>query len=146
MILAPQGLEYVVGFLGALQAGFIGVPLSVPYGGAHDEQTISVLADTAPSVILTASAAIGNVKECVEPQAGDNPPVILEVDRLDLDSRPRSSRPERVADEGSRTSYLQYTSGSTRTPAGVTVSSNVFANFEQIMADFFVNEECRRRT
>ena len=63
LILAPQGLEYVVGFLGALQAGFIGVPLSVPYGGAHDERTISVLADTAPSVILTTSAAIGNVKE-----------------------------------------------------------------------------------
>lgn len=141
LILAPQGLEYVVGFLGALQAGFIGVPLSVPYGGAHDERTISVLADTAPSVILTTSAAITNVKECVEPQAGENPPAIIEVDLLDLDSRPKSSRPERIADEGARTSYLQYTSGSTRTPAGVTVSNaNVFANFEQIMADFFVNE------
>ena len=29
-ILAPQGLEYVVAFLGALQAGFIAVPLSTP--------------------------------------------------------------------------------------------------------------------
>ena len=39
------------------------------------------------------------------------------------------------------TSYLQYTSGSTRTPAGVAVSSdNVFANFEQIMGDYFANE------
>ena len=27
-ILAPQSLDYVVGFLGALQAGFIAVPLS----------------------------------------------------------------------------------------------------------------------
>ena len=43
VILAPQGLEYIVGFLGALQAGFIAVPLSVPYGGVHDERTVSVL-------------------------------------------------------------------------------------------------------
>ena len=29
-ILAPQGLDYIVAFFGALQAGFIAVPLSVP--------------------------------------------------------------------------------------------------------------------
>src|SRR5271167_1381545 len=34
VILAPQGLEYIVAFLGALQAGLIAVPLSVPLGGA----------------------------------------------------------------------------------------------------------------
>src|SRR5271166_2809300 len=42
-ILAPQGLEYVVAFLGALQAGFIGVPLSVPQYGIHDDRVSSVL-------------------------------------------------------------------------------------------------------
>ena len=30
VILAPQGLEYIVAFLGAMQAGLIAVPLSVP--------------------------------------------------------------------------------------------------------------------
>src|ERR1700678_3351887 len=37
VILAPQGLDYIVGFLAALEAGFIAVPLSVPLFGAHDE-------------------------------------------------------------------------------------------------------------
>lgn len=32
MIIAPQGLEYIVAFLGALHAGVIPVPLSVPMG------------------------------------------------------------------------------------------------------------------
>ena len=37
------------------------------------------------------------------------------------------------------TAYLQYTSGSTRQPAGVMISHrNLFANFEQIMSDYFV--------
>ncbi|PRC45207.1 acyl-CoA synthetase, partial [Mycobacterium sp. ITM-2017-0098] len=30
VILAPQSLEYIVGFLGAIQAGFVAVPLSMP--------------------------------------------------------------------------------------------------------------------
>jgi long chain fatty acid CoA FadD26 len=36
-ILAPQGFEYIIGFLGAVEAGFIAVPLSAPQFGAHDE-------------------------------------------------------------------------------------------------------------
>jgi long chain fatty acid CoA FadD26 len=39
-ILAPQGLEYVVGVLGAMEAGFIAVPLSAPQFGAHDERVL----------------------------------------------------------------------------------------------------------
>ena len=48
VILAPQGLDYVVGFLGALQAGRIAVPLSVPLGGAIDERVGLVLRDASP--------------------------------------------------------------------------------------------------
>ena len=143
LILAPQGLDYVLGFLGALQAGLVAVPLSVPYGGAHDERTISVLADTSPAVVLTTSAVIDNVSASVQSQQGQSAPSIVEVDLLDLDSRqrPAGPRPRAGANDGSDFIYLQYTSGSTRTPAGVMVSSrNVFANFEQIMSDFFAPE------
>jgi long chain fatty acid CoA FadD26 len=42
-ILAPQGLDYVVAFLGALQAGFIAVPLPAPQYRAHDERISSAL-------------------------------------------------------------------------------------------------------
>jgi acyl-CoA synthetase (AMP-forming)/AMP-acid ligase II len=37
-ILASQALEYVVAFLGALQAGFMAVPLSTPQDGVHDNR------------------------------------------------------------------------------------------------------------
>jgi long-chain fatty acid adenylyltransferase FadD28 len=143
LILAPQGLDYVLGFLGALQAGLVAVPLSVPFGGAHDERTISVLADTSPAVVLTTSAVIDNVSAAVQSQQGQSAPSIVEVDLLDLDSRQRPTGPRARAgaDDGPDFIYLQYTSGSTRTPAGVMVNSkNVFANFEQIMADFFAPE------
>ncbi len=141
VILAPQGLDYIVGFLAAMQAGLIAVPLSVPYGGAHDERTISVLSDTSPAVILTTSAVIDNVSEYAQPQPGRNAPSIVELDLLDLDARPNRSGSRGADPDPSTTAYLQYTSGSTRTPAGVAVSNaNVFENFRQIMADFFVHE------
>ncbi|OBH03267.1 acyl-CoA synthetase [Mycobacterium sp. E2699] len=143
LILAPQGLDYVLGFLGALQAGLVAVPLSVPYGGAHDERTISVLADTSPAVVLTTSAVSDMVNASVGSQQGQSAPAIVEVDLLDLETRqrPAGPRPRPGATDGSDFIYLQYTSGSTRTPAGVMVSNkNVLANFEQIMGDFFAPE------
>ncbi|WP_421840157.1 AMP-binding protein [Mycobacterium sp.] len=137
VILAPQGLDYIVGFLGSLQAGLIAVPLSVPYGGAHDERTNSVLADTSPSVVLTASPVIDNVAQYVQPQSDKQAPHIVEVDRLDLDARQRSGSRSARADKPDSL-YLQYTSGSTRTPAGVVVSNkNLFTNFEQIMSSYY---------
>ncbi len=83
----------MVSFLASLQAGIIAVPLSVPGGGAHDERTISVMADTSPSIVLTTSSVVDNLTEYVEPQPGQKAPAIIEVDLLDLDSRQRSRGP-----------------------------------------------------
>jgi acyl-CoA synthetase (AMP-forming)/AMP-acid ligase II len=135
VILAPQGLDYIAAFLGALEAGLIAVPLSVPQGGASDERVSSVLRDASPSVILTTSAVRGNVAEYVEPQPDGPAPSVVEVDLLDLDSRNGSgTRRENHA----ATAYLQYTSGSTRQPAGVMVTHrNVMANLAQLISDTF---------
>lgn len=109
----------------------------IPQGGAHDERTVSVFADTAPAIVLTASSVVDNVVEYVQPQPGQNAPAVIEVDRLDLDARP-SSGSRSAAHGHPDILYLQYTSGSTRTPAGVMVSNkNLFANFEQIMTSYY---------
>ena len=69
VISAPQGLDYIVAFLGALQAGLIAVPLSVPLGGATDERVSSVLRDASPSVILTTSSVVDAVLEAATPRS-----------------------------------------------------------------------------
>ncbi|MBS4726889.1 AMP-binding protein [Mycobacterium sp. SM1] len=136
VIAAPQGLDYVVAFLGALQAGRIAVPLSVPEGRAHDERVTAVLRDASPTTILTTSAAAGQVTAYAAPESGRAAAAIIEVDSLDLDC-PRGSLRSRVSYPGA--AYLQYTSGSTRQPAGVMVSArNLFANFDQLMSDYFL--------
>lgn len=134
VILAPQGLPYIVAFLGAIQAGLIAVPLMVPQPGTHDERVSAVLADTGPAVVLTTSTAAAAVDEYLQRAHGATPAVI-EVDALSLDDpNPPGIR---VSDVPS-IAYLQYTSGSTRLPAGVMVSHrNLHVNFQQLMAAYF---------
>ncbi|MEZ0364245.1 AMP-binding protein [Mycobacterium sp. pUA109] len=137
LIMAPQGLDYIVAFFGALQAGLIAVPLSVPLGGVSDERVSSVLRDASPSVILTTTAVVSTVAAHVQSPSATSAPTVIEVDGLDLDASVRSGTGG--ADLPS-TAYLQYTSGSTRQPAGVMVSHrNLLANFEQVMAAFFAD-------
>jgi fatty acid CoA ligase FadD21 len=139
VILAPQGLEYIVAFLGAMQAGLIAVPLSVPQAGLPDERVAAVLADTRPSVVLTTSAAAGIVGEHVRQSDSATAPAIIETDSLDRDGPSSSSI--KISDAPS-TAYLQYTSGSTRAPTGVMVSHrNLRVNFRQLMADYFADRD-----
>ncbi|OBG47592.1 acyl-CoA synthetase [Mycolicibacterium fortuitum] len=135
VVLAPQSLDYIVAFLASLDAGVVCVPLSTPMVGNHDERVTAVLRDAAPSVVLTTSAIAETVAPYAIAQDGNPAPVVLEVDKLELDSR----KPVRLRREAApETAYLQYTSGSTRIPAGVMVSNrNLTANFEQMMASFY---------
>jgi len=135
VILAPQSMEYIIGFLGALQANLIAVPLSTPMMGAHDERVTAVLRDAAPAVILTTSAIVDNVAPYAIGVDGAPAPRIIELDKIDLDTRRKVKRLRETEPE---TAYLQYTSGSTRTPAGVMVSHrNLAANYEQMTSYFF---------
>ena len=135
-ILAPQGLDFIVAFYATLQAGLIAVPLSVPLLGVHDQRVESALEDSTPSVLLTTSAAVADADKYAKSRDGRPAPRILEVDVIDVDATRELddtdfSRPGPA--------YLQYTSGSTRTPAGVIVShKNVISNVEQIVRDYFI--------
>lgn len=121
-ILAPQGLEYIIAFMGVLQAGLIAVPLPVPQFGIHDERISSALRDSAPSIILTTSSVIDEVTTYA-PHAcaaqGQSAPIVVAVDALDLSSS-RALDPTRF--ERPSTAYLQYTSGSTRAPVRTIVT------------------------
>jgi long-chain fatty acid adenylyltransferase FadD28 len=137
VILAPQGVDYIVAFLGAMQAGLIAVPLLVPLGGATDERVDSVLRDATPTIILTTSSVIGVVVQQVTARPSGPVPSIIEVDLLNLNAPIQSD----AGDESyPATAYLQYTSGSTREPAGVMMSHrNLLANFKQLMSGYFAD-------
>jgi long chain fatty acid CoA FadD26 len=132
-ILAPQGFDYIVGLLGVLEAGLTAVPLSVPMFGVHDERVSGALNDCAPVAVLTTSAAIDAVLPSVS--AAPCAPRVIEIDSLDFHTPAPFYRSHRGQET---TAFLQYTSGSTRSPAGVIVThANLTANLTQIREDYF---------
>ncbi|MGH3640009.1 MAG: fatty-acid--AMP ligase, partial [Mycobacterium sp.] len=137
VILAPQSLDYILAFLGSMQAGLIAVPLPLPHRGSNHERVGTVFADTSPSVVLTTSAAAEDVGDYVDQARLEIAPKIVEIDSLNLDVEPGPSI--EMADVPS-IAYLQYSSGSTRTPTGVMLSHrNLEVNFEQLMRSLFAN-------
>jgi 4-hydroxyphenylalkanoate adenylyltransferase len=137
-ILAPQGLDYVVAFFGVLEAGLIAVPLPVPQFGSHDERISSALCDSSPAVVLTTSSFIDDVTPYAEHVGRTSirpAPTVVAIDSLDLNC-PHKLDARQYGHTGA--AYLQYTSGSTREPAGVVVShKNVITNCAQMWSDYF---------
>lgn len=134
VILAPQSMEYLIGFFGAIHAGFIAVPLSMPAPGQNDERVAHVLADCTPVVVLTTSAVVDDLRTYVHAQSGQRAPRMIEVDALDFYSPPENPASPTIT----KIAYLQYTSGSTRAPRGVELThANVIANLDQMRFDYF---------
>src|ERR1700742_53418 len=86
VILAPQGLDYILAFLGAMQAGLIAVPLPLPHRGSTHDRVTAVFEDTSPSVVLTTSSVAQDVGDYVDQSRMETAPKIVEVDLLNLDA------------------------------------------------------------
>jgi fatty-acyl-CoA synthase len=118
-ILAPQGLEYVAAFYAAVKAGTIAVPLFAPELPGHAERLQTALADSEPVLVLTTSAVAGTVSDFLGKQFLRRRPQLMIVDEIP-DSAATEFSPIVIGAED--ISHLQYTSGSTRPPAGIEIT------------------------
>ncbi|MGW4524446.1 fatty acyl-AMP ligase [Amycolatopsis sp. NPDC004378] len=106
-IVARQDLGYVVAFLATLYAGRVAVPLSVPTGRSGRARIESAFADATPAACLTSADLLSKIP----------PSTALAVEEIEPDG---TEPPAEVAPADP--AYLQYTSGSTRRPAGAVIS------------------------
>lgn len=118
-ILAPQGIDYVVGFYAAIKAGTIAVPLFAPELPGHAARLDTALRDSEPTLVLTTTAAKAAVDSFLANLPQHRRPRFLVIDQI-----PDSAGEQFVASELGLddVSHLQYTSGSTRPPVGVEVT------------------------
>nr|BFE83933.1 hypothetical protein GCM10020093_065340 [Planobispora longispora] len=133
-ILAPQGLEYVVAMLATMYARVIAVPLFAPDLPGHADRLVRAYSDADPVCVLTTTPATESVKAFIDGQAAPRPKAIITMDTVsDLLADEWEPEPITRGD----LAYLQYTSGSTRVPAGVEIShGNFTANAEQLWEAF----------
>ncbi len=137
-VLAPQGLEYVVAMLGAFYARVVAVPLFTPGLPGHGDRLVRILADASPACVLTTEAAAPSVAALLREHALPRAEIIS-VDRLPA-GRAADWRPEQIGTAD--VAYLQYTSGSTRAPAGVMITHGCLAaNTAQIAAGLDVRPD-----
>ncbi|AWB84842.1 FadD32-like long-chain-fatty-acid--AMP ligase [Corynebacterium liangguodongii] len=134
-ILAPNSPEYLFGFMGALYASQVPIPLYDPNEPGHGEHLKAVLGDSRAKTVLTNKAGAPAVRAYFAEQPAAQRPRILSVDSLP-DSLAESWVPIETpegTDTAHQTSFLQYTSGSTRMPAGVVLTNqSVVTNVIQI--------------
>ncbi|OZD73453.1 fatty-acid--CoA ligase [Rhodococcus sp. 05-340-1] len=140
-ILAPQGLEYVIAFFGAIYAGTIAVPLFDPDEPGHTDRLHAVLGDCKPSAILTASNSAAGVRAFFRALPAAERPRIIAVDAVPDSVGETWVEPKAGLDD---IAYLQYTSGSTRTPAGVEITHRaVGVNALQMVDSMEINHDSR---
>jgi len=118
-IVAPQGIDYVVGFFAAIKAGNIAVPLFAPELAGHAERLVAVVNDAHPAVLLTTAAVSASVRDFVRTLPRDRRPRIIAIDDIPDSVGATFVSAEMDTDD---IAYLQYTSGSTRTPVGVEIT------------------------
>lgn len=130
-ILCPQNLDYLIAFFGVLYAGRIAVPLFDPSEPGHVGRLHAVLDDCTPTTILTTTEAAEGVRKFIRARSAKERPRVIAVDAVPDEVASTWQEPE--ADENT-IAYLQYTSGSTRTPTGVQITHlNLPTNVLQVL-------------
>ncbi len=119
-ILCPQNLDYLTAFYGAMYSGRIAVPLFDPAEPGHVGRLHSVLDDCTPSTILTTTGSAEGVRKFFHKRPAKERPRIIAVDAVPDEVAGTWVQPENPTEE--TIAYLQYTSGSTRSPAGVKIT------------------------
>ncbi|WP_433242134.1 fatty acyl-AMP ligase [Actinomadura nitritigenes] len=131
-LLLPQTLEYMMTMLGAMYAHVVAVPLFSPDLPGHADRLIGAYADSEPAVIVTTRNALPHVEKFLADHDVPQPKEILFAEEVDL-GLAGSWEDEPIGFDD--LAYLQYTSGSTRRPAGVEIThGNVTANAAQLWA------------
>lgn len=130
-ILCGQNLEYLVSFFGTLYSGRIAVPLFDPGEPGHVGRLHAVLDDCTPSAVLTTSDSAEGVRRFLRSRPADQRPRVIAVDAVPDEVGATWELMPVTADT---IAYLQYTSGSTRTPTGVQITHlNLPTNVLQVM-------------
>ncbi|MEV6264952.1 fatty acyl-AMP ligase [Streptomyces sp. NPDC051784] len=123
VLIAHRSRElFVTGFLACLYAGLVAVPVAPPGGrGHHDERIAGIVKEAAAVCVLTSTEEAAEVSQLLA-RTGHGSVVCLLADGPAATGATVAEPWQPFVPEPDTVAYLQYTSGSTRDPRGVTVT------------------------
>ncbi|GAB3668943.1 fatty acyl-AMP ligase [Actinocorallia lasiicapitis] len=121
-ILLPQSIEFLIAMIGSFASHVVAVPLFSPDLPGNADRLIRAYSDAEPAVIVTIASALPYVEKFLDEHDVPRPRGIVLADEIDLTKTLpiEKTDPDELA-------YLQYTSGSTSSPAGVEITHGAFA-------------------
>lgn len=141
ILLFPPGLDFVDAFFGALRAGVIAVPIAPPADldiGAWLTNVNSIVRECGPDAVLTSLAFLA-LKEELGLEIADSSVRWLATDQLTAEGDERWPGARQLSDS---IAFIQYTSGSTGDPKGVTLThANLLANQRAIQNGFGLDRQ-----
>ncbi len=130
LLLYRRAPEFIEAFLGCLYAGAVAVPMAYTRPAASAERIERVAKDCQAMYVLTNSETIETFKQEKSSALGTLSLEVLPTDQCHLDVTVEWYMPD-ISNE--TLAYLQYSSGSTRTPRGVMIShGNIVSNLNYI--------------
>ena len=127
-LLLPQSLEYMTSMVGCMYSRVIAVPLFAPDLPGLADRLVRAYADADPAVVVTTRRVLPHVETFLKEHDVPRPREIIFAEEVDQ-GLAWPDEPISIDD----VAYLQYTSGSTRAPAGVQIThGNMEANVRQL--------------
>ncbi|MFD5424994.1 fatty acyl-AMP ligase [Streptomyces sp. NPDC127084] len=141
LLLYPQSTECVAAFAGCLYAGTLAVVAPMPGSYQQDRKRVtSIVSDARISVVLTDSANLAAVQEWADAAALPGLRIVATDTLDDADGHLAALAP---AGHGT-TAMLQYTSGSTSEPKGVTIThGNLLSDIASFVSSLGSDEPVR---
>lgn len=137
ILLYPQGIEFIVAFLGCLYAGVVAVPVSVPSRKRGSEVLRKVALDARASWLLSTGDLLEQLSRDLPTGLSTGALSYLDTEacgQADVSGALPAIQADDIA-------LLQYTSGSTGSPRGVAVThGNLIHNQRQIQDSFGYEE------
>ena len=123
LLIYPSGLEFIAAFLGCLKAGAIAVPMYPPRRDRRSSRLENIINDCEPVAVLTTSSL--QVK--VESYLSKTNTLLNLIATDSITQRSAKINTSKISPD--KIAFLQYTSGSTGNPKGVTIThKNIIHN------------------
>lgn len=137
LLLYPPGLDYIASFFGCLYAGVTAVPAYPPRLNRPVPRIQSIVADSQAAFALTTSKILHNIGQRFEHTPDLQALRWLDTEQVPLGAEADWRNPDITSDT---LAFLQYTSGSTSQPKGVTLNhGNLMHNLKAIQHGFQID-------